>query len=169
MEIRKASLAFATARARQVNTILFDRVMQISGVPTECWPWPLATDRDGYGTLKVGGKSIKAHRAVASLFYPHRPQAVVRHLCNNPSCVNPIHLRPGTALENAADRVANGRSGNLSGERNGRAKLSEAQVIEVRSSSKNGAALARQFGVSKVLICSIRRGTAWSHVPTKGD
>lgn len=169
MEIRKASREVAMSRARQVNAALFDRIMRVIAHPDQCWIWPLAKDRDGYGTLKVAGKSIKAHRAVVSLFYPYHTQTIVRHLCNNPACINPVHLRPGTAKENAADRVAAGRGGNLAGENNGRAKLTCDQVIEIHASSETGAALARKFKVSKVLICRIRRGAAWQHVAIQGD
>lgn len=163
MEIRKADRQVAMTRARNLNPELFDRVMIHSGQPSECWSWQGGKDKDGYGVFKLGGKSIKAHRAVASLFYP-QPQPVVRHICNNPACVNPTHLRPGTQLDNAQDRVAAGRGGDLAGVRNGRAKLNDEQAKEIRDSSETGASLARRFGISKVMACKIRRGAAWSHI-----
>jgi hypothetical protein len=137
--------------------------------PDDCWPWKLKKDRDGYGVLKVDGKNIKAHKVMHGLFYAHRAGPVVRHLCNNPACVNPNHLCAGTHAENAADRVAAHRSGDLRGERNGRSKLTTAQVIEIRASKAPGAELARAYGISKVMACRIRRGAAWAHVSTTGE
>ena len=163
MEIRKAERQVAFNRARSVNPALFDRVMIAVGSPDDCWSWPSGWDKDGYGVVKVGGKSLKVHRVVASLFYP-QPQPLVRHICNNPACMNPVHLRAGTSLENARDRVAAGRGGDLAGERNGRAKLNDEQVKEIRGSTESGASLARKFGISKVMACKIRRGAAWSHI-----
>lgn len=171
MEIRKASRAVAMDRARSVNPALFDRMIANTNTasPDQCWTWCLSKDRDGYGSLKVSGKNLKAHKVMHSLFYPQQAAPVVRHLCNNPACVNPIHLRGGTQKENAADRVAADRGGNLKGENNGRSKLSALQVHEIRNSNDTGASLARKFGVSKVLVCSIRRGSAWSHITTEGE
>lgn len=166
MQIRKAERRVAFDRARAVNPRLFDRVMKNTRVtnPDECWLWLLATDRDGYGAIKVAGKQIKAHRATYSLFRPGDASPLVRHLCNNPACVNPLHLRGGTPQDNAADRVAAKRGGDLRGARNGRAKLSDEQVLEIRGCAGTGAEVAKRLGVSKVLVCRIRRGAAWTHI-----
>ena len=152
--------------ARSVCPALFDRAMHNADIvePENCWNWILAKDRDGYGVLKVAGKNLKAHKVMYGLFRPGDDSPLVRHLCNNPGCVNPLHLRGGTHKENSADRVAAGRGANLSGERNGRAKLSSVQVLAIRNSSKTGAEIARQLGVSKVLVCRIRRSAAWNHI-----
>jgi hypothetical protein len=166
MEIKKASRQVAMEQARAQSPALFDRLVQNADTsqPDQCWHWRKAKDKDGYGTLKVAGRSVKAHKAMHLLFHPGSSAPLVRHLCNNPSCVNPIHLRDGTPLDNALDRVAAGRGGNLKGESNGRAKLTAAQVQAIRVSAATGAALARQFGISKAMACRIRRGAAWSHV-----
>lgn len=65
----------------------------------------------------------------------------------------------------------------MSGENNGRAKLTEAKVLEIRAlrGPFNGkrlhpahpmslAALARQFGISSALISRISLGHSWKHV-----
>jgi hypothetical protein len=50
------------------------------------------------------------------------------------------------------------------GEAHSRAKLSSAQVREVRASAESASALALRFGVSKSAIACIRSGRNWRHV-----
>lgn len=86
-------------------------------IPTDsgCWQWQSPVDTDGYGqfTLNFEGKKymLRAHRyswIVANKQDWPSDKPVARHLCNNPSCVNPNHIVPGTAKENAADAIAAG-------------------------------------------------------------
>jgi hypothetical protein len=53
----------------------------------------------------------------------------------------------------------------LKGEANGRAKLSEGEVIAIRESPLGCHRLAKLYGVSKKLILNIRHRKAWAHVP----
>lgn len=72
-----------------------------------CWEWTGRKDKDGYGTLRVGSTQVRAHRFSYELH--HGPtNLLVRHACNNPGCVRPDHLIPGTHLDNMADRKAAG-------------------------------------------------------------
>lgn len=60
------------------------------------------------GHFRLDGKREYAHRAAWILFRGPIPTGlVVRHVftCNT-LCVNPEHLRPGTAVDNCADRDA---------------------------------------------------------------
>ena len=60
----------------------------------------------GYGTLKdAAGNTHYAHRVSWSLLNGDIPNGhVIRHSCDNPSCVRPSHLELGTQSENLADR-----------------------------------------------------------------
>jgi len=80
--------------------------------PRGCWLWEGARrNKEGYGAFWYEGAVEYAHRVSVVLFKPKwrriglSPDLVVMHLCNNPQCVRPSHLRPGTQSENMIHRV----------------------------------------------------------------
>lgn len=84
--------------------------------PWECWEWTGTRNylRGGYGTFRESRKSghriFRAHRLAYELTFGSIPDGlVVRHVCDNPPCVNPLHLLAGTQKENIADMMARGR------------------------------------------------------------
>ena len=87
-EIRRRPMKFA------------DRIALIASGPDECWLWPWKLS-NGYGYIKIGGKTMNAHRAAYELLVgPVPDDLVVDHLCRVRNCVNPAHLEPVTAREN---------------------------------------------------------------------
>lgn len=78
-----------------------------------CLLWPGAVDADGYAYFKrKGHRSRRAHRAAYEAVNGRPPPGfVVMHTCDNPSCVAPTHLVPGTQLDNIRDMIAKGRRG----------------------------------------------------------
>jgi len=56
------------------------------------------------------------------------------------------------------------RKGRQRGEGNHRAKLTELQVLEIRTSPATPAQLAARYGVSKSLISAVRRREVWTHL-----
>ena len=89
---------------------------------------------------------------------------VVLHLCDNPSCVNPAHLREGTSRENTRDMMAKGRAnfvGAKCGTLNPNAKLNWEKVSEIRSLPLTYAVLAARFGVRGNTIKAIKLGKTW--------
>jgi hypothetical protein len=131
-----------------------------------CWLWLGATDGEGYGYLKrrKNGKQygIKAHRHIWEFFNGKIPIGMnALHRCDIPLCVNPNHIFLGTQTDNVRDMESKGRAVHFSGEKNGRAKLSEDQVCEIRKSKLPSRHLGRIYNVSKTQILRIRKGLSW--------
>lgn len=75
---------------------------------TSCELWLGAVNRWGYGVRKYLGSAHLAHRARFHEVFGWWPP-VVRHTCDNPPCVNPLHLLPGTHADNEQDKARRGR------------------------------------------------------------
>lgn len=64
----------------------------------------------GYGRMMRLGKVLAAHRVAWELKNGPIPKGlVVMHKCDNPGCVNPLHLEVGTQAQNMRDKIARGR------------------------------------------------------------
>jgi hypothetical protein len=123
----------------------------------DCWLWTGAHDQRGYGVLNIKGKMHRAHRyAYAQTVGPVPADMQLLHSCDNPPCVNPAHLRPGTARDNKLDSVAKWRT---------RHRLSRQQVTDILQRFEAGemqSALAREYGVADSTIMRIVRGISWA-------
>lgn len=125
----------------------------------------------GYGVDRINGRRVKAHRLSYCIAHgisiDELDGVVIRHKCDNPSCVNPNHLEPGTQAENILDMMRRGRHISPAGESSGNAKLSSSQVGEIResyirnSSTQGTYALAKKYGVSPSHIGKIVRKNHW--------
>lgn len=142
-----------------------------------CWEWASYRDRKGYGSIKFvkGGKNVFAHRLSWQIHFGEIPEGLhVCHHCDNPPCVNPDHLFVGTAAENLADMRAKGRGskpprGHIDhqrGESNKMAKLTAAQVREIRAIGGRvpQSDLARRYGVGQQAIQKILLRQRWKHI-----
>lgn len=91
---------------------------------------------------------------------------VSRHECDNPLCVNPDHLMPGTRADNVADMMARGRhgGGGVRGEDHPFAKLSESDVLAIRSDPRTNRAIAAEYGIDRSTAGDIKRRKIWRHV-----
>lgn len=150
-----------------------------SGGPTACHPWIGALKGSaGYGSFSHKNKSVLAHRKAYELTYgPITEGMKVLHHCDNPPCCNPIHLFEGTTADNNADKVAKGRHPHGDthyrhlhpeiaprGEKHPMAKLTAAQVADIRERLANGerpVALAVEYGVTRNNIYYIRDKHTW--------
>lgn len=67
----------------------------------DCWPWTGAKIPEGYGHLRWDGRVQGAHRVSYQIHVGPIPSGLeIDHLCRNPSCVNPDHLRACTHAQN---------------------------------------------------------------------
>jgi HNH endonuclease len=87
------------------------------GAADECWPWLAGCNRKtGRGQSSLAGQSMPAPRVAWILTFGPIPEGQdVLHTCDNPPCVNPVHLFLGTDVDNAQDAIRKGRRVGFSG------------------------------------------------------
>lgn len=161
---------------KRINKLSFwDNAEKADG----CWLWSGSTQTFGYG--KYDGRLV--HRVVWELTNGQIPDGLcVLHKCDNPPCVNPDHLFLGTKKDNTADMTAKGRdkgrwvkgqankcpaAAKARGEKHWMAKLSEADIVSIRSIRASGYThrqMGKMYGVSHSMIGYILRGHNWAHV-----
>lgn len=137
-----------------------------------CWVCDTAFPMNqGYTEVKIGrgskGGVFRQTTHVLSYQHFHGPipdGKLVCHTCDFRPCCNPEHLFPGTYLDNQGDMAAKDRV--AFGERHYRAKLTEADVIEIRrlGGSTTHRELAQLFGVSRSRIGQILSGKSWTRL-----
>lgn len=108
--------------------------------------------------------NLNVHRLVLEAFVgPQPPGMECRHLDGNPANNRIENLVWGTRKENFADRTRHGVDN--AGERNHRAKLTDAQVIEIRQRYAGGgvkqAELAAMYGVRVPAISNLLTGKTY--------
>lgn len=128
----------------------------------ECVIWPYGKFDNGYGSVFHEGKNRGSHVVVCELAHGSCPadKDEAAHECGNRACVNPHHLRWATKQQNAADRLEHG-TGNR-GERHNMAKLTERDVLSIRSDSRQQKEIAEDFGVTSAAIWMIKHRRSWA-------
>lgn len=137
-----------------------------------CWCWTGNRHRQGYGRLKVNGRTTYAHRIAYELECGPVPSGLkVLHGCDNPPCCNPAHLSTGTQLANVADAVRKGRMRTQRGSSHKLAKATEDVALAIRrdylpgsSGERSIVGLAKRHGLSKSVVHRIIHRQSWSHV-----
>ena len=136
----------------------------------DCIPTTYYQDRHGYGQLRVNGKNEYHHRVAFAtahgLSMLDLEGKYVLHSCDNPACINPSHLRLGTAADNSADMVRRGRAGwdAKPGSKNPSAKLTEATVLAIRSERMTQVEIAKKYGITQANVSSIQLRKTWKHI-----
>lgn len=124
-----------------------------------CWEWMGSLNTDGYGRLWVDRDNKYAHRLSYEIAFGeiHDSLSVLHH-CDNPSCIRPDHLFLGTHQDNIDDMMRKGRRVWQSGENGNSAKLTDAQVSEIRRLHAKGVrntVLSEKFGIHQTYISNI--------------
>ena len=135
-----------------------------------CWLWNSNKVRGGYGQFSFRRGKSYAHRISWETVHGLVPVGFeLCHKCDVPSCVNPAHLFLGTHTQNMRDCVSKGRNVNQRGQKHGMAKLTDADVIEIRrrfeTERVSKRTLSVEFGISDVMVGLIIRKVCWKHLP----
>lgn len=167
-------------KPRPIEDRFWERVTKAS--EDDCWLWTgCIAGQMGYGTLALPGrKRIYAHRLSWQIAnkVPVPAGMLVLHNCDVPLCVNPHHLRVGTAKDNAHDAIVRGRAADATltahpGESNGRAKITAEDATEIRRAFlaaprktriRRGAlaAIASRYGITTQMVRYIGLSKNWA-------
>lgn len=176
MELRSAGLGKrGGGRPKPIIIRLWRKLNQVG----DCYIWTGSTNfykhgRRGkeqcYGVIGIGlfnpDTIITVHKLAYQLYNGPIPAGfVVRHTCDNSLCANPAHLIVGTQKDNAADSKSRGR--NARGETQGSSKLTESQIMEIRTLRKSGMIykeIAKRFGICTTQAQRIADRLHWAHV-----
>lgn len=119
---------------------------------TGCWEYQ-GCKTEGYGIALISGKKHLVHR----LAYETKHGVVlpdnllVCHQCDNPSCINPEHLFPGTLQDNMTDAKIKGRKvKKMSAEK-------IARMLEMVRTGLNYYEVAKEFNISFSTAAAIAR------------
>lgn len=118
---------------------------------------------DGYPQIQRDMKRWRLSRWVFYTNYGYLPK-LVRHICDNPKCINPLHLIEGDEKENSKDMLIRGRAPS---ENKGKPKLNEEKVKQIKQKLKQEISLmklSKEYNVSKKNILNIKQGKKWSWV-----
>ena len=122
-----------------------------------CLVWHAAVVVSGAGerrpVMRMHGRQVKAYRVVAACVAGRLDAGmVVSHLCDNPMCVRPSHLKVSTQGWNMADMDTKGRRGRTAFG----GKMSKADVEKLYGMIDGGMSqrqAAAAMGVSQPAVC----------------
>lgn len=135
------------------NDVFESRIQKTDG----CWIWTGTKHSYGYGVfLLPGEKAVRAHRYSYEYFVGKIPEGkIILHICDNPICVRPDHLRVGTKDDNNKDTAIKRRHNYGLDHWNGR--LSDSDISDIRNSTESTVALALRYKCDQSHISRIKR------------
>ena len=127
----------------------------------DCLIWPYAII-DGYGSVYVEGRSVPVHRHALFLYTGINPsdRFACHGPCHNRACFNPHHLSWMTRSENEMDKVRDGTSNR--GEGSGHSKITEIDVLAIRSDVRKNRDIAREYGITPSNVGHIKKRRTWA-------
>jgi hypothetical protein len=135
------------------------------GGPKDCWEWTAHLSQAGYGRIFIEGISRNACHASLAIAGKSRPPGLhALHSCDNRKCVNPAHLRWGTAKENGRDKSTRGRCPDVRGEKHPYSTLTEASVRRIYRQAGTLISIAKEYGVTISTVWAIKHRRLWRHL-----
>ena len=133
---------------------LFSQILQDNfDNPNQCWNWTGKLNKKGYGRFRFNGVTWLAHRYSYAKLKGKIGGMYVLHNCDNPSCINPNHLKLGTAADNAKDAASKDRMSK---------KLSHKDVkkiLQLKKQGMNMKDITKLFNVEYSMISRICNGS----------
>lgn len=128
------------------------------------------TGKGGYHRVNLSHdghrRSVFVHKLVLTVFVGPCPAGMeCRHIDGNPSNNHLLNLAWGTRSENSQDKIMHGTD--LRGVKHHKVKLTEKDVLEIRSRyerGERGVDLAREFSVRTTNISAIVLRQTWKHI-----
>lgn len=128
-------------------------------------------DKDGYRRFRLNNSNVSFHRMLMETFRPveNMEYLEVNHINGNKDDNSLSNLEWTTREQNMEHLVSTGLSTKCSnkGTQNGRSKLSEKDVLEIKKliqSRMSYSKIAKIFKVGKTAISDIKNGKTWSHI-----
>jgi len=130
-----------------------------------CWLWTAGTRKSGHGQISVNGRTMGAHRVSLEIHLgrPIREGLVVAHtplICHEPRCVNPVHLREATCLENMLDRAKDGTHVEMHTLR--KKIVTEEQADAIRKDPRTSRIIAKDYGISHMSVIAIKKNVIYA-------
>lgn len=157
--------AYKSARHCSLACALWSKVEK-RGVD-DCWPWKGAQSFYGYGSLSFEGARHRSNRAVLEVTVGGGGGLDALHLCHNPACCNPTHLKWGTHKENMEHKAAAGRENRPKGENHWNSRIDKNTASAIKAALAAGrrqTEIAITHGVKRSLVADISAGRAWKEI-----
>jgi hypothetical protein len=158
-----------------IDTAVIDRFWSYvnkqegQGPNGDCWTWTKHIMHKGYGHFMIDKKPYRTHRLAWKFTYGDPGISHVLHKCDNRACCNPSHLFLGSNEDNKKDmmtknRQAKGDQVAHRGIEHGMSKLSENEVLEIRTSSLSVKDICKKYKIGKTHAHRILKRESWKHI-----
>lgn len=139
-----------------------------------CWEFKNLGSK-GYGISSPLGRiygTYKVHRIMYIIVYGGiEKNLLIRHMCHNPKCCNPKHLKVGTSKDNVKDMYDAGRQPDRKGIKSVNCKLTEKEILEIYSKygTMSCEELGHIYGVSAATVCRIGTEQTYTRITKRNE
>ena len=140
------------------NIFVLSKVFTWEVDKNECWNVTShIAELQGYIPVTFKGLRTRAHRLSYIFANGDIPKGgIIRHSCDNNSCINPKHLIMGTKQDNTQDMIHRNRESDWKDRKGHRSKLTANEYDKIKNSKLSSYALAKMYPVSDVQIRRIK-------------